>query len=599
MLKKILWVILISIILSSSNPAFSATLEQEWEDFLHYTKIGRFDLAKGYGKTIINSNPDPVKLLELSEKSVKGYQLLQQAADNADDQTLRQICNEVLDIIEKSRSQKRTDPEIILQEIDRLYTTDRGRLTAVERLQNAGEYAARYMLEALHKQTDQQNRSQLIWALPKIGKDAVRPLAAALQMTDTGIKAEIIKALGEIGYPQGLAYLKYVIENSDSDELVNLAEESMRKIDPAALNVSAASLFYMLGENYYYHTDSLKPKQDADFANIWFWNEQEQQLYREKVDRNYFYELMSMRCCEWALKADPEFGKAIGLWLAAFFKAEANGLQPPDYFGENHPDAYVYATTAGPEYLNQALGKAIKDENSRIALSCVEALADVAGEKTMFTEVGPGESLAAALSYKDKTVRYSAAIAVAKVSPSSPFPESKLVIKSLAQALVENFSNEDEEGDGLWSEDLSSEYAARAVRAMLNLGKTRNEVIDLSAAEEQLKRVAEYGKTEQMRILANEVLSYIDTDTAQQMIAQVAMNEENSLDIRIEAFNALSNSAKLNGNKLTSETIDSMCELIASRSTDSQLRSAASGAFGALNLPSRKVKDLILDQSKT
>lgn len=598
MLKKILWMILISVVLSGSNPVFSATVEENWQDFLHYTKIGRFDLAKGYGEALIESEPDPVKLLELSEKSPSGYRLLHRAADNADDKALKQICNDVLDIIEEGRFQKRTDPEIILQEIDRLYTTDRGRLNAVERLQNAGEYAVRYMLEALQKQEDQQKKSHLIWALPQIGRDAVRPLAAALQVDDTGIKAEIIKALGEIGYPQGLAYLKYIVENSDSSELVRLAEESMKKIDPAAVNVDAAGLFYMLGENYYYHTDSLKPKQDADFANIWFWDEQKQQLYREKVDRSYFYELMSMRSCEWALKADPEFGKAIGLWIAGFFKAESNNIPMPDYFGENHPNAYVYATTAGPEYLNQALARAIKDENSYVALSSVQALADVAGEQTLFTEVGPGESLTNALSYKDKTVRYSAAIAIARVSPSSSFAESERVVKNLGQAIVENLDAQDDP-NGLWSKDLSAEYAEKAIRGMLNLGQTRNEVIDLSIAEKQLTRVAEYGKTDQMRILANKVLSYINTDSAQRLIAQIALNEENPANVRIEAFNSLSDSAKLNGNKLDSETVDKMYNLIASRSTDSQLRSAASGAFGALNLPSRQVKNLILDQAKT
>jgi hypothetical protein len=524
--------------------------------------------------------------------------LLNQASEHADNKPLKQICSDVLDLIEKGRFERRRDPEIILQEIDRLYTTERGRLNAVERLQNAGEYAVRYMLEELQQQTDQQKKSHLIWALPQIGKDAIRPLAAALRVEDTGIKAEIIKALGEIGYPQGLAYLKYIVENSDSSELISLAEDSMKKIDPAALNVSAASLFYMLGENYYYHTDSLKPKQDADFANIWFWDKEKHRLYREKVDRNYFYELMSMRSCEWVLKADPEFGKAIGLWTAAFFKAESSEIPMPDYFGENHPNAYVYATTAGPEYLNQALARAIKDENSYVALSAVQALADVAGEQTMFTEVGPGESLANALSYKDKAVRYSAAIAIAGVSPSTSFAESERVVKNLGQAVVENLDDQ-EDADGLWSSDMASEYVENALKGMLNLGETRNEVIDLAIAEKQLARVAEYGKTDKMRNLANQVLSYINTDSAQKMIARIALNDENPNNVRVSSFNSLSNSAKLNGNRLSSETVDKMYELIASRSTNSQLRSAASGAFGALKLPSNKVKDLILDQAKT
>ncbi|MHC4501022.1 MAG: hypothetical protein ACYS21_18125, partial [Planctomycetota bacterium] len=66
------------------------------------------------------------------------------------------------------------------------------------------------------------------------------------------------------------------------------------------------------------------------------------------MDRSYFNELMAMRVCEWALKADPGFGPAIGLWIAAYFKAESANVAMPVYFGEAHADAFVYATTAGP-----------------------------------------------------------------------------------------------------------------------------------------------------------------------------------------------------------------------------------------------------------
>ena len=36
------------------------TLQEDWNDFLHYTMIGRLDLAKGYAQAILQGNPDPV-----------------------------------------------------------------------------------------------------------------------------------------------------------------------------------------------------------------------------------------------------------------------------------------------------------------------------------------------------------------------------------------------------------------------------------------------------------------------------------------------------------------------------------------------------------
>ncbi|GAI52816.1 unnamed protein product, partial [marine sediment metagenome] len=144
------------------------------------------------------------------------------------------------------------------------------------------------------------------------------------------------------------------------------AGQSIQQIDPAVLKIPSAQLFYGLAENYYYHAQSLAPAEDADFSNIWFWDSAGQRLVREKVNKSYFNELMVMRVCEWALKADAGFGQAIGLWLAAYFKAESADFDMPNYFGPGHADATVYATTAGAEYLHQALARAIKDENAYV-----------------------------------------------------------------------------------------------------------------------------------------------------------------------------------------------------------------------------------------
>lgn len=79
----------------------------------------------------------------------------------------------------------------------------------------------------------------------------------------------------------------------------------------------------------------------------------------------------------------------------------------------------------------------------------------------------------------------------------------------------------------------------------------------------------------------------------------MALDTDNDSDVRISAFNSLATSAKLNANMLPDETIDAIYVLISSDTTDSDIRSTAAAAYGALNLPSRKVKDLILDQAKS
>ena len=77
----------------------------------------------------------------------------------------------------------------------------------------------------------------------------------------------------------------------------------------------------------------------------------------------------------------------------------------------------------------------------------------------------------------------------------------------------------------------------------------------------------------------------------------MALAETNSVEVRVYAFNSLSASAKLNANLLEGGMIDAIYSLVSSTDIDPQLRSAAAAAFGALNLPSERVKDLILDQA--
>jgi hypothetical protein len=576
---------------------FCQSLEENYNNFLHYTQIGRFDLAKGYGQVLLESQPNPLELLELSQRNPTGFTFLLKVNEFSSDPELSGLAGKILAIIEQGRFIRRSEPKIIVEEIQRLSGTERGKLTAMKRLKDAGEYAIGFMLDAMADDSRAQELPNIIWALPQIGRPAIRPLVTAIQTQDVGIKAEIIRALGKISYPQSLAYLKYVVEKDNSSEIRSLASASIRQIDPAAAEASAAELFFRLAENYYYHSESLAPAEDANFANVWFWDAARQRLAREEVDKSYFNELMAMQCCEWSLKADPGFGLSIGLWLAAFFKAESTGVPMPHYFGQRHADALVYATIAGPEYLHQALARAIKDNNADVALGAVEALTTTAGEKSLLYAYEQTQPLLQALSFKDRAVRYSAAIAIALAGPQEAFAESKLVAENLAQALEQKDEGRGTSDEGRGTSDANS-YALRSAEAMLKLAQTRNRVVDLSLAQPALIK-ATGDQRREIRVIAGQILAYLNNSEAQRTIAAMSLDNGNDLDIRLSAFNSLATSAKINANLLPDNTLDEIYALIKSDETEPALRSAAAAAYGALNLPSRKVKDLILDQAKS
>jgi len=578
------------------------TLEEDWNDFLHYTMIGRLDLAKGYAQAILQGNPDPVALFELVQQNPQGYDFAMKVAETARDEELAKVTQQLLGVIDQGRFARRTDPKIIVEEVRRLGGTPRGKLIAIQRLRDAGEYSVPFLLDAMAEtMRDPAAKNELaamIEALPQIGQPAIRPLAAALQMNNEQVNAEIIRALGQIGYPQALPYLKYVAENSQSAELRALAAESLRKIDPRAVNTPAAALFFQLAEKHYYHNESLNPPEDVPIANIWFWDGSANRLARVEVAREYFHELMCMRCCEWSLKAQEQFGVAIGLWLAAFFKAESAGVPMPEYFGQEHANALVYATTAGPEYLHQALARAVNDRNPPVALGAVEALATTAGERSLMYTLGPSQPLLQALSFPDRAVRYSAAIAIASAGPRQPFPESGVVVQNLAEAVTPRAQETAALPTEQWTAEMADSYALRAAQAMLKLATGRNPVIDLSLAQPALVGATKSTRQE-IQTLAGQVLAYINNANAQRAIAEMAMNTANDVNVCVAAFESLVCSAKLSGNLLPDPAVNAIYELISKPDTDPALRAAAAAAYGALNLPSQKVKNLILDQAKS
>ena len=176
--------------------------------------------------------------------------------------------------------------------------------------------------------------------------------------------------------------------------------------------------------------------------------------------------------------------------------------------------------------------------------------------------------------------------------PGSGFVGSKLIVENLASAIDVT------DGQADLGQELARVYAMRSVEVMKTLAVTGNTVVDLRKAKGALVN-ATRGDWQQMQIPAGEALARLESPDAQRAIAQMALDQANSLEVRNSAFESLAISAKHNANLLEEAQIDAIYSLVGSDEADPGLRSTAAGAYGALNLPSRKVKSLILDQAKS
>jgi hypothetical protein len=173
-----------------------------------------------------------------------------------------------------------------------------------------------------------------------------------------------------------------------------------------------------------------------------------------------------------------------------------------------------------------------------------------------------------------------------------------VVVQNLAEALTPRAQETAAPPTEHWTPEMADRYALESAQAMLNLAVSRNPVIDLSLAQPALIGATKSTRPE-IQTLAGQVLAYINNANAQRAIAEMALNTANDVNVRVAAFQSLICSAKLSGNLLADVAINAIYELISQPDTDPALRAAAAAAYGALDLPSQKVKNLILDQAKS
>jgi len=143
------------------------------------------------------------------------------------------------------------------------------------------------------------------------------------------------------------------------------------------------------------------------------------------VAREYFHELMCMRCCEWSLKAQEPVWPGDRLWLAASSRRKrrasrcrsTSAKSTPTRWSTRQPPALSTCTRRWPR---------VNDRNAAVALGAVEALATTAGERSFDVHAWAGQPLLQALAFPDRAVRYSAAIAIANAGPRQPFRRAAL-----------------------------------------------------------------------------------------------------------------------------------------------------------------------------
>jgi len=685
--------------------ADARSLQTLWEDFLHYSRIARADLAASFGQAILDSGSPPRELYLLAVETGETQAVLARAAQL---EGLAGIVSQLQQMIEAGFQAERESPQQIAAAIEMLGGTIRGYEIAARRLETSGEYALPQLVQKLtDPATTGTLRERIIRVLPRLGKDAVRPLSVALQADNQQLLQILADALGEIRYPHAAGRLKELTQRDDIlPETRTKAQRALVAcVGQEALTQPLSALYYDQALAYYYQRESVAPDNGSDQANVWYW--QDGLLTYVPVPRAIFCDIYTMRMSRLALGHDADYYPAVSLWLAANLKRAADlpDAAADSTYGEGTPNVEYFALASSAKYLQDVLARALQDHNSAVATGAITALAETAGAENLVEPVAGGaQPLVQALTFPDRNVRFLAAVSLANALPKERFNGDELVMSQLIEALrqtgrktallivadqdkrnalkdalraagydvidepglqaamaaasssagvdvavladapdageavgefrrnpafatlpvmvagqterLRSLAEQDQRtvlvaadadaeaiAAGLGAaaelaagepmdEQLAREWTIRAADAIAYLGETGNTVFDILRAEGALDANLDDPR-EDVRLAASKALSVTRSPLAQRDVAGLALDPQTPENIRIAAFGDLSASLRRYGNLLTEELSEQTVDVV-TREGSPELLNAAAQALGAMNLPSEKIKVLIL-----
>lgn len=134
-------------------------------------------------------------------------------------------------------------------------------------------------------------------------------------------------------------------------------------------------------------------------------------------------------------------------------------------------------------------------------------------------------------------------------------------------------------------------WAVRAAKAAKGLAVTGNKVLDFARCRPPL--IEALGSSPAVQTAAADALSVFKDASAQRAIADLANGDNTGAEVRIAAYKSATASVRRFGNQLTEAQARQVVSVVVTQGP-AAIRQAASLLLGAMDLPSEKIKPLIL-----
>ena len=337
----------------------------------------------------------------------------------------------LLDKARPSVEARKRDPDRIKKLVDMAMSGDIDvrRHAGLELAMSSGDYAVPYLLPHLGD-TEVEKVVNAMFAFHDIGAEAVLPLCEALTGSgDARLRKYVAALLGDLKDPRALPALRRATEKDADGDVKAKASDSIRRIRPDGVAMSAAASYVKLGQMYYNGEPTMISELDQ-VHNVWAW--EGDGLVRYEVPAGIYSYVLAERHAAEALALDPSLLAARSLLVRATLseslEAKAMGEKAP----EAAKGAWDLAVSQGFDAASAALGDAVAQRNWDVAVEACRVLAATYGGQDL-----AGTALERAIGATERRVQYAAAVAALRMSPSKPFAGSQQVPALAAQAASE------------------------------------------------------------------------------------------------------------------------------------------------------------------
>jgi HEAT repeat protein/CheY-like chemotaxis protein len=417
----------------------SDTLQTPFRQMLHYYQLAKFDLAKAQAEKLLAAKPTPEAVLAMVESPFAGYDMVLVMSRVPE---MGDVVGQILTLADEGARIKRTDAARIQANLIRLGQGTVANQQALKELAFSGPYVVPFALAFLQDPSQKALWPEIQRALIFIGKPVVQPMTRALATPDTKLRETIVMILGEINYPYALPSLKALLEDSKQPQGVKAAAtRAIQKMgDESILDKRAKTLFMNLAELYLSGKVAVAdPRQPT--TDVFDWVPGTGLLYRAAPSQ-CVNDILAVRACTDALKIEPDAVEVVSLWIIAMMDMEGKtpgkmAREDDPFLPDTMPSVDFFAESVGQTHLYRLLDRALRDQNTPIAVRGCQALGKVANQDFLrpFKQGEVASPLVVALTYPDQRVRYEAAFALVAVRPTEKFVGYPKVVPALVEAL--------------------------------------------------------------------------------------------------------------------------------------------------------------------